>query len=279
MAGVLALRLLPPLLLGGAALAALTWRAGWPAARALGLLVPLLLCGVAPAPPQVLANAHRYRLDEGLASAICRTSAAAALVLLPLLAVTASVSAAAGSVLPFLVALGGVVTTLGGGAVASAAGLLQDRRQKGPQGKVRMVYAPDATGAAAGVAAGAAAPAPTVSTPSPAAGKQKQQQQQQAEPAVDSETAVGQADGVSSSSSPAGEVASEPAEPLQQPRRRSAFSDVGDQPPQPPPAQALQMPRHSGASSLRWRQPLRPRHQQRGLARPAVLPVRRLVVL
>lgn len=52
MAGVLALRLAPPLALGAAACAWLA-RAGWPAARVLGLVAPLLLCAVAPASPQV----------------------------------------------------------------------------------------------------------------------------------------------------------------------------------------------------------------------------------
>lgn len=53
---VLALRLAPPLALGAAACAWLA-RAGWPAARVLGLVAPLLLCAVAPASPQVGAAA------------------------------------------------------------------------------------------------------------------------------------------------------------------------------------------------------------------------------
>ena len=49
---MLALRLLPPLLLGAAACAALA-RLGWPAVQTLGLVAPMLLCAVAPVAPQV----------------------------------------------------------------------------------------------------------------------------------------------------------------------------------------------------------------------------------
>jgi hypothetical protein len=50
--GVLALRLLPPLLLGAAGCAALA-RLGWPAVQTLGVVAPMLLCAVAPVAPQV----------------------------------------------------------------------------------------------------------------------------------------------------------------------------------------------------------------------------------
>lgn len=256
MAGVLALRLLPTLLLCGGALAALA-RAGFPAARALGLVAPLLVCAAAPAAPQVLANAHRYRLNENLAAAISRASSAAALALLPLFAVTASVSAAAGSVLPFMVAVGGVAAAVAGVAGMGAAGLLagprRPQQQQGPKGKVRMVYSPPAADAAADAAPPAA----------------KQQQQQADAPPT----------GVSAESSSNGSAAAEAgtaADTQQQQRRPSPFSDV-DKPPQAP--QALQ---RSSTSRLRWRQPQallpRRRHVQ-PRTRPAALPTRQLTAL
>ncbi len=204
---------------------------------------------------QILENAHRFRLNENLAAALCRASSVAALLLGPALAVAAAVSAAAGSVLPFLVAVGGAAVAAAAAVAASALGLLRVPLEQQRKSKVRMVYAP------AGAAAGEAA--------APAAQQQQQQQPATVADAAPASSPDGSSSGDGAATGQAEQQLQEPQsqQPDQQqqqpqPRRRSAFSDI-DKPPQP---QALGAVRGAG---LRWCQPQRLQAQRARPHRPA----------
>lgn len=178
-----------------------------------------------PAAVQAQAYAYRFRLNENLAAALSRASSLLALLLMPLLAGAAALSAWAGTLRPLLAVLGAATGSAllalaaglrqqpappvvaaprpaGGGATAAAAAAQGKARAAGqpraPPGKVRMVYAgPTPPGAAAGGEAEAAGEA--------------------AEPAA----AVAQQDGQQE-----GGQQPQQEEGREAPKRRSAFQDV-----------------------------------------------------
>lgn len=152
-AALLAARLVPPLLLALAACGALA-RLGWPLPQVLSLVVPLVVCWAAPLPPQVLAYAHRFGLNESLAAAITSTGSGVSLAVLALTAAGAVLSAVTGSLLPFCGMLAGVAGIITAAAVVL--GKLPDEGLARSQ-KVRMVYnGPDGAAAAAAAPVGAA---------------------------------------------------------------------------------------------------------------------------
>ncbi|KAL4447927.1 hypothetical protein ABPG75_005146 [Micractinium tetrahymenae] len=255
----LALRLLPPLLLAAAACAA-ALRLGWPAASTLGMLGPFLVCAAAPAAPQVLEYAHRFRLNESLAAAIARSSTAAGLVLMPLLAAAAVVSATAGSVLPFLVAVCGAATGVAALAVVGQLETLQPGVHL--QSKVRMRYAPAAASPAAPTVGRSAAP----------------------QAAGGNSGSSGSRSSASAAAPPAEQQAaaappSQPEQPQQQ-RRPSAFTDVGPDQQQQPPTQPQALPsRRRGSAGLRLTQPHRPLQRRPGAALQRSTPCARPLTL
>lgn len=186
-------------------------------------------------PTQVLEYAHRFRLNENLAAAITRTSTAAGLALAPLLAVTAVVAAAAGSVLPFLVALVGAATAVAGLALAGQLESMQPGVHL--QSKVRMRYAPEA--------AAAATPAALMTT----------REGSGSNGASDGGSSGGGGSGGSSGAT-AASTGQQGAQQEQQQRRPSAFTDVGSDKQPPPQPQAVPT-RRQGSSGLRLRQPRR----------------------
>ncbi len=206
----------------------------------------------------MLEYAHRFRLNESLAASITRSSAATGLVLAPLLAVAAVVAAAAGSVLPFLVALGGAAT---GVAALAVAGQLESM-QPGVhlQNKVRMRYAPEAA---------AAAPAGRLTAPQPA-----DRNGSDATSSASGASAASAAQQGSGQQAPAGEQ--------QQPQQRppSAFTDVGPDRQQRPPSQPQAVLSRRQSASLRLRQPQTLlQHRLGTLGRPGTLCGRPLTLL
>jgi hypothetical protein len=136
--GVVAARLLPPLLL--TALATAAWSVlGCSLTTAPGVLLPAALWGIAPVPPAVQSHAHTFRLNEKLAAGIASLSTLAAFTLVPLLAGGVTLSSASGSLAP-------IAAALATGVTACVAAVLWTRNQTpsksmtAGQGRVKMVF-------------------------------------------------------------------------------------------------------------------------------------------
>lgn len=113
---------------------------GFPAVPILlGFLGPLAVCTVAPVTSMALQYAHIFRLNEALAAGLVQSGTVVSLLLMPFLGITATVSAAAGSFLPFTTAVGAAAVSVAMTSFIAAVNAMPSKPRP-VNTRVKMVY-------------------------------------------------------------------------------------------------------------------------------------------
>ena len=187
-----------------------------PVPTLLAFLGPLAVCTVAPVTSMALQYAHVFRLNEALAAGLVQSGTAISLLLMPFLGITATVSAAAGSLLPFTTAVGAAAVSVAMTSLIAAVNAMPSTRVT--SNRVKMVYqgTTEAQGKQKGqqISASLGTESPTRVDGSPVNGAETSTAKQEQEQHYEETASEGSAEPQAPSSSPP-------------PRRKSMFRDVG----------------------------------------------------